>query len=66
MEIVVNGQPRQLPDDCRVPDLLQALGLSHSACAVEINLALVRKADHARTALAPGDRVEIVTLVGGG
>ncbi|MBA4028593.1 MAG: thiamine biosynthesis protein ThiS [Planctomyces sp.] len=66
MEIVVNGQSRELPDGCRVPDMLEALGLGRAACAVEINRALVRKADHAGTTLTPGDRVEIVTLVGGG
>jgi sulfur carrier protein len=34
--------------------------------AVEVNRRLVRRAEHASTRLAEGDRVEVVTLVGGG
>jgi thiamine biosynthesis protein ThiS len=46
--------------------LLRLLDLAESRVAVERNRALVRKADYADTALADGDRIEIVTFVGGG
>lgn len=46
--------------------MLRALDLPESRVAVERNRALVRKTDYADTALADGDRIEIVTFVGGG
>ncbi len=66
MKIVVNGQERQVADEASVADLVESLKLSSAACAVEVNQRLVTKRDHARHALREGDRVEVVTLVGGG
>ncbi len=49
-----------------VSDLVRALGMEHSPCAVEVNRALVPKSKHAQHELRDGDTVEVVTLVGGG
>ena len=64
--IVVNGSRRPLPRPASVRGALDALGLAGRPVAVELNGRLVRRADHPRTAVHPGDRVEIVTFVGGG
>jgi sulfur carrier protein len=45
---------------------VRAIGLEGSPCAVEVNARLVRRAERAATTLSDGDRVEVVTLVGGG
>ena len=66
MDVIVNDQPRQLPAGTTVAQLLAALELRAAHVAVEVNLQLVPRADHPRHVLAAGDRVEIVTLVGGG
>jgi sulfur carrier protein len=66
IEIVLNGERRQLPEGCSVAALLEALGLARESVAVERNARLVRRSDHAATPLAAGDRIEVVTLVGGG
>jgi thiamine biosynthesis protein ThiS len=66
MQLTVNDQPRTLPEDSTVADLLRELTLTGTACAVEVNRRLVPKKEHASRALEEGDRVEIVTLVGGG
>jgi len=66
MRIELNGSPRELPGPATVAELLRELGLDRSPCAVEVNSRLVRKPDHPAHALAEGDRVEVVTLVGGG
>ncbi len=66
MEIVVNGQPRQAPDGTTVGQLLADLKLSGRYVAVEVNLQVVPHQRHAGHVLAPGDALEIVTLVGGG
>jgi sulfur carrier protein len=66
MEIIVNGQPRQVAESITIAELLEELQLSDKPVAVEVNLNLVPKSRHAEYRLAAGDRLEIVTLVGGG
>jgi thiamine biosynthesis protein ThiS len=66
MRVVVNGQPRELPDRATVADLLRAMEVNLRHVAVELNLTVVPRARHAETPLVSGDRVEVVTLVGGG
>jgi len=66
MDITVNGELKQVDDGATVAALLQTLGLDARHLAVERNLELVPRAEHARTALKAGDRLEVVTLVGGG
>jgi sulfur carrier protein len=62
----VNGEPRTLPAGSTVADLVVALKLLPTQVAVERNKAIVRRAEHATTQLADGDRLEVVTLFGGG
>jgi thiamine biosynthesis protein ThiS len=64
--IVLNGVPRLLGGASSVADLIDVLALRPERVAVEVNEVLVRRAEYAQTRLNPGDRVEIVTLVGGG
>lgn len=66
MQILVNGKPETLPESLTVRALLEHLGLAEQPAAVEINKSLVPKRAHAERRLAEGDRVEVVTLVGGG
>ncbi len=66
MEVQVNGKSRNLAGACTVARLLEELKLAGQPCAVEINASVVPKREHGERALQEGDRVEIVTLVGGG
>ena len=66
IDVVINGQPRQLPDGTTVLALIGELGLSGKPVAVERNREVVPRAEHATTVLAAGDRLEVVTFVGGG
>lgn len=66
MQVTVNSQALELPDHASVADLVVHLGLPATRVAVELNRQLVRRAEHANTPLSAGDRVEVVTLVGGG
>lgn len=66
MKLIVNGNPRDLADAATVAALLEELDLAGKFVAVEVNKELVPKAQHASHVLADGDRVEVVTLVGGG
>jgi thiamine biosynthesis protein ThiS len=66
MQISVNGAARQVDSAATVASLLEELGLDVRQLAVERNLELVPRREHEATRLAEGDRLEIVTLVGGG
>jgi len=69
MEIVLNGQPRQVsldPEAATVDALTAALGMKADRIAIERNGEIVRRADWAATPVLSGDRFEIVHFVGGG
>jgi len=66
MRIRINGQWRDYPEAMTVAELLERLSLEPRRVAVELNERLVRRADHAATDLKDDDKLEIVTLVGGG
>ena len=66
MEISVNGEKRSVAVALSVAELLREMGLEGKRLAVERNGEIVPKSNHAATALAEGDRIEIVIAVGGG
>jgi sulfur carrier protein len=66
IQIELNGEVRAVPDGTTVAELLDSLGLRPELVAVERNQRLVRRPERAATRLEAGDRVELVTLVGGG
>lgn len=66
MNVVVNGQPQQVPDGSTVADLLALLKFPARGIAVEVNLDIVPRPRHPKRRLEEGDRLEIVSLVGGG
>ena len=66
MRLLVNGEERRVEPDTTVTQLLASLGLGDTLVAVERNEEVVPRAQHDSTALADGDRVEVVHFVGGG
>lgn len=66
IEVVINGQSRTVPSDTTIAALISELGLAGKPVAVERNREVVPRAQHASTVLASGDRLEVVTFVGGG
>ncbi|MBN1590537.1 MAG: sulfur carrier protein ThiS [Pirellulales bacterium] len=66
MQITVNGQSREVAPATSIATLLDELGLAERPVAVEVNLELIPRGQHADHHLAEGDCLEIVTLVGGG
>lgn len=65
MQIVVNGEGREVEEGLTVVGLLKALGFD-GPVAVEVNRDVVPRAEHAATRLRANDSVEIVHFVGGG
>ena len=66
ISVVVNGESRTIPAGTTVAALIAQLGLGDRRVAVERNREVVPRAAHAATLLAEGDRLELVTFVGGG
>jgi thiamine biosynthesis protein ThiS len=66
MRIEVNGEPRDVPRDATVGELLAQIGLAAPKVAVERNLEIVPRSAWNVTRLLPGDRLEVVHFIGGG
>ena len=66
MQIWVNGIEKSLPDASTIRQLLNLLELPPGPVAVEVNRDVVPRVRHDQHILVEGDRIEVVTLVGGG
>ncbi len=66
IRIQVNGQPRGCRTGATVSDLLDELAITTDRVAVELNLEILDRQEFARRCLQEGDRVEILSFIGGG
>ncbi|MDA1264152.1 MAG: sulfur carrier protein ThiS [Planctomycetota bacterium] len=66
MAIQVNGEACEVAAGTTLVALIAARGLEPQQVATEVNLELVPREDRDGVVLAPGDRIELVTMVGGG
>jgi thiamine biosynthesis protein ThiS len=66
MELMVNGEPRSVPDGTTVAGLLRELELLPALVVVERNREIVPRDAVEAVALEPGDQLELVHFVGGG
>jgi sulfur carrier protein len=62
----VNGEPKQCPAQTLLPELLEQLGMNPRLVAVEYNGEILHRQFWTNTQMQQGDRLEIVTIVGGG
>ena len=66
MQIILNGEPRQVSEGLTVAELVLELGGDPRGIAIERNLEIVPKAEHGTTIIMPNDSLEVVQFVGGG
>lgn len=66
MRVIVNGEARELSAGMTIAELIDMVGANARYVAVEVNLSVVPRGEHASTRIADGDQIEMVTLVGGG
>ena len=66
MQVQINGELRELEEPQSVHSIVTGLGLDPRKIAVERNLEIVPRSAYDRTAVAAGDRLEIVHFIGGG
>lgn len=70
MQITLNGEALEIAPGTTIAQLVHRIsdetGRDPRSIAVERNLEIVPKSEHAMTVLSDGDRLEIVQFVGGG
>ncbi|MEV6839516.1 sulfur carrier protein ThiS [Streptomyces sp. NPDC051133] len=66
MSISVNGERREIAPGTPLDSLVTTLTPAPSGVAAAVNETVVPRAQWASTALAEGDRVEVLTAVQGG
>ncbi|MBL3555807.1 MULTISPECIES: sulfur carrier protein ThiS [Marinobacter] len=66
MQVQVNGDAMELPDEATVAVLIDRLALAGKRLAVEVNEDIVPRSQHTEFTLSNGDRVEVVHAIGGG
>lgn len=66
IHIHVNGEPRGFRTGGTIGDLLRELAITTERVAVELNLEILDRKDFDRCGLKEGDRVEIMSFIGGG
>ena len=62
----VNGEPQSCLQGTTLPQLLQQLNMDPRLVAVEYNGEILHRQFWGTTIMAPDDRLEVVTIVGGG
>lgn len=66
MNIQLNGESRDIPEDSTAQDLIELLELTGKRLAMELNREIIPRSAYASTTLKPGDEIEIVHAIGGG
>ena len=64
--IEFNGKASEVDASSTIADLLRMAKVESRFCAVELNLEIIPKDQYAVKSLIDGDKIEVVTLVGGG
>ncbi len=62
----VNGSPETLPAGCTLAALVRRLGIARGRAATVVNGEIVVRSRRRARALREGDRVDVLTLAGGG
>ncbi|MEO3823502.1 sulfur carrier protein ThiS [Actinomadura sp. B10D3] len=66
MKVIVNGEPRELPDGASVAEVVATVTAAATGVAAALNDEVVRRAEWEATALRDSDRIEVLTAVQGG
>ena len=66
IHITVNGESVEIDSEMSVETLLDTVDVPPNYLAVEVNEEVVLREDYTTHVVGDGDRIEVVTLVGGG
>lgn len=66
MNIIINGQTRELKNDITLEKILEELGLVGKVMAAAVNMEIVKQDNWDTFKLSDGDKLELLDFVGGG
>lgn len=66
MNIVVNGEIKEVREDITIQELIEFLSIKVGVMAVAVNMNIVKKDDWDSFKLNQDDKVELLQFVGGG
>ena len=66
MKVFLNGEIREIPAEFDLEQLLEHFALPSQRVAVEVNKAVVRRADWKNIRISDSDTIEVIHFVGGG
>lgn len=66
MKVIVNGEPREVPDGANVAEAVASVTPAPSGVAAALNDEVVRRSAWEATTLHESDRLEVLTAVQGG
>ena len=64
--IIANGQPRAVQAGSTLADLLREVAVTPTRVVVQLDGMIIARSEFERVVLCEGNKLEIVTLVGGG
>ncbi len=66
VKVMINGEAHEFDNSLSLPELLEQIGMNPRLIAVEYNGEILHRQFWVETRIKNGDRLEIVTIVGGG
>lgn len=66
MQIILNGKETKVKDHSTLQELLEEMEIKPQMIASELNSKIIRRSEYATTQIHPGDRLEILQMIGGG
>ena len=66
MTLFINGECRDFPGLCTLPEVIEALGLAPQTLLIEHNERALHRSEWEGCTLAEGDRLEILRIAAGG
>lgn len=66
MIVNINGDSRDVPDNCTAQNLIELLDMQNDRIAMEVNMEIVPRSTYSKFTFNEGDNIEIVRAIGGG
>jgi len=66
MEIIINGQTKEIQENITLDNLLKELSLDGKVMAAAVNMEIVKQDNWNNFQLSDGDKLELLDFVGGG
>jgi sulfur carrier protein len=66
VKLLLNGKEKELPDAMTLKGLIEQFQLRSEITVVELNEEIIKQGEYEKTVLKSQDKVELVTMMGGG